>query len=78
MGLNTTERVSLIIRCDNPDCGQGIEKLLAWLITVNGMSCAHCGGAINLESGDNGLRIQKLAQACASIDASLSKLSESH
>jgi hypothetical protein len=73
MGLDTAERVSLIIRCDNPDCGQGIEKLLAWLVTVSCIACPYCGGSINLESGDNGLHIQKLAQACASIDASLSE-----
>ena len=77
MGINTASQVYIIVRCDNRSCGQGIEKQLAWLITVNRMPCPACGNTINLESGDNGLRIQKLAQTCASIDADLSKPSES-
>ena len=78
MVINTADNVSLAIQCSNPSCGQSVHKPLGWLITVNRMPCPECGEIINLESGDNGLRIQKLAQACASIDASLSKLSESH
>ena len=74
MPLTSAERVSLIVRCDS--CGEGIEKLLAWLVSVNDMTCPHCSGAINLKTGDNRLRIQKLAEACAGIDASLSKSSE--
>jgi hypothetical protein len=74
MSSTMSDRVSLIVRCDNPDCGQGIEKVLGWLITVNRMACPHCGSTINLEGGYNGLAIQKLAQTCASIDAALDKL----
>ena len=74
MPLTSAERVSLIVRCDS--CREGIEKLLAWLVSVNDMTCPYCSGAINLKTGDNGIRIQKLAEACAGIDASLSKSSE--
>jgi hypothetical protein len=74
MGLTTSECVSLFVFCGNPDCRQGVEKALAWLITENRMACPSCGAVINLESGDNGLRIQKLGEACASIDAARSKL----
>lgn len=74
MGLTTSECTSLFVFCENPDCGQGVEKLMAWLIVTNRMPCPICGGPINLESGNNGLRIQKLAQTCASIDADIGKL----
>ena len=74
MGLSTSERVGLLVRCGNADCGKSVEKPLAWLVVRNSMECPACGGAIDLQSGDNGLRIQKLAQACASIDADLGKL----
>ena len=74
MGLSTSERVALLIRCDNPDCFQGVEKLLSWLIIRNTMPCPSCGSVIDLQGGDNGLLIQKLAETCASIDASISKL----
>lgn len=74
MSLTMSERVSLFVRCDNPNCGQGVEKLLAWLIIRNTMTCPNCGGAIDLQAGDNGLAIQKLAEMCASLDAALDKL----
>jgi hypothetical protein len=73
MDLTTSEVVSLLIKCDSPSCGQASEKSLAWLIIHNTMSCPSCGAAIDLQSGDNGLRIQKLAQACAGIDISIGK-----
>ena len=71
MGLSTTEVVSLLIKCENPACNQASDKPLAWLIVHNTMTCPACGSSINLQTGDAGLRIQKLAQACASIDISL-------
>jgi hypothetical protein len=74
MPLTSSECTSLFVFCHSPDCRQGVQKPLSWLIIHNSMPCPSCGAPINLESGDNGLRIQKLAETCASIDASLSKL----
>jgi len=74
MPLTMIERTSLFVFCENPECRQGVEKLLAWLIVTNGMPCPGCVRPINLESGDNGFRIQKLAKACASIDAEMNQL----
>jgi len=73
MGLSTSERVSLFVRCDNADCGQSVQKPLSWLIIRNSMACPSCGSEINLQSGDNGTSIQVLGNACAGLDAVLSK-----
>jgi hypothetical protein len=74
MPLTTSECVSLFVFCGNPNCLQGVDKPLAWLVIRNTMTCPSCGGVIDLQSGDNGLRIQKLAQTSASIYTSLGKL----
>jgi hypothetical protein len=76
MGLSTAERVFLFVRCPNCET-KSVDKPLAWLIGKDEMICPNCRALINLESGDNGLRIQKLARTCAEIDQSISELDES-
>lgn len=73
MGTNMSANVLVRLPC--PHCGKTFEELLTRLVMKNSIACpsSECGLTINLEAGDNGLRIQKLAQACSEIDVAISK-----
>lgn len=72
LNMGTSKSVSVSLQC--PHCREKSQQVLARLITKNRTRCPNCSGVIDLETGDNGLRIQKLAQACQEIDAAISKL----
>ena len=65
------DRVTVRVRCSNPECGDLIEKPLGWLIAAGTLTCAYCSTVIDLKRGENGLVIQKLAEACTAIDSSI-------
>ena len=71
MAFSTSDCVSLRVFC--PHCNQATAQLLSWLIVHSHMPCASCSGVIDLQIGDNGLRIQELAEKCEAIDAALSE-----
>ncbi len=71
MALVTSDRVSLRVLC--PHCDHATAMFLSWLVVHNDMPCANCSGVIDLQIGDNGLRIQELAEKCEAIDVALSE-----
>ncbi len=69
MEPSTSDCVSLRVFC--PHCDQATEKTVSWLIVLNSMACPSCSKTIDLQFGDNGLRIQELAKKCVAIDVAL-------
>ncbi len=73
MSSPVSHQVRLAMHC--AACGQTSEESLSRLVTINRMSCGHCGAVIDLESGDNGLLVQKFAHTAADIDITRRKRS---
>jgi len=71
MSAHSSREVSMAIRC--PACCEASQQVLSRLITLESVSCHHCGRSIDLQSGHYGFLIQELAQACARADVALSK-----
>ena len=69
MPLTTSDHVSLRVVCQH--CDQATAMFLSWLVVHDNMRCSHCSGVIDLQTGNNRLRIQELAEKCAAIDSKL-------
>ena len=68
-GLSSAESVELRVIC--PNCCAAPQYLLATLMKMDSLPCKECDGEIDLKSGENRLKLQKLSEACASIDAAI-------
>ena len=69
--MGIAKSVVYAVRC--PHCSKTTPKTIAWLTVQNKMTCEHCGGLIKLETGNNAIAIQELAEQCAGLDATFAK-----
>src|SRR5215469_17030748 len=69
MGFNVANTTSTMVCCSNPAQPHLIEKTLAWLEARKNFPCPYCGAAIDLQNGDNHLRIRELLKTCANLDS---------
>lgn len=74
LGLSTAHSVFILVQCQH--CPQTIQKPLAWLIVNDKTACPSCRKPIDLKGGSYGPLIQKLAKACAGIDAATTEPTE--
>ena len=73
MPLSTAETTYIDIRC--PNCTQHTQKLLAWLVLKDNMTCKGCGAFIDLKATENRILIKEFADLCARMDATFGKSS---
>ncbi len=69
--MNTSRNLTYGITC--PHCSHNTPKTIAWLVVHNEMTCANCVAVINLQSGNDAIAIQELAQKCTSLDTTFTK-----
>lgn len=72
MGYQSLSAVKVSFDC--PECRQmTVQRLLSLLVSMDKLTCPICGTSIELRTGHNRLLIEKLSEACASVDAAVKK-----
>jgi hypothetical protein len=74
--LRAAEKLTVTLHC--PNCGQGIEKTIAWLAENSTVSCEvkGCFGALSLKRPDIRVQIEELSDVCERFDAMASTINK--
>ena len=71
MTTDISRHTLIAIRCEG--CGHTTQEPVRRLIPANDIPCHVCGGMIQLEGGENAVRIQEIAEQLPGLGAALRK-----